>query len=78
MRFVPLVVILVALALVSGSPAAQAITHGANDGVIHPSVGALLAIGATREEAVERAGRAADCVRFVVSNAPSQPAEAVV
>lgn len=32
-------------------------------------VGAVLATGATREEAVERAGRAADCVRFVVSNA---------
>ena len=35
-------------------------------------VGAVLATGATREEAVERAGRAADCVRFVVSNAPAQ------
>jgi biotin carboxylase len=35
-------------------------------------VGAALATGATREEAVERAGRAADCVRFVVSNAPAQ------
>jgi hypothetical protein len=34
--------------------------------------GAVLATGATREEAVERAGRAADCVRFVVSNAPAQ------
>jgi len=35
-------------------------------------VGAVLATGATREEAVERAGRAADCVRFVVSNAPAE------
>jgi biotin carboxylase len=38
-------------------------------------VGAVLAIGATREEAVARAGRAADCVRFVVADVP---AEAVV
>jgi biotin carboxylase len=32
-------------------------------------VGAVLAIGASREEAVERAGRAADCVRFVTADA---------
>ncbi len=38
-------------------------------------VGAALAVGATREEAVERAGRAAETVRFVVADAP---AEAVV
>jgi biotin carboxylase len=38
-------------------------------------VGAVLAVGGTREEAVERAGRAAETVRFVVANAP---AEAVV
>jgi biotin carboxylase len=31
--------------------------------------GAVLAAGASREEAVERAGRAADCVRLVVANA---------
>jgi biotin carboxylase len=37
-------------------------------------VGAVLAVGATRDEAVERAGRAADCVRLVVANA----AQAVV
>ena len=37
--------------------------------------GAVLAVGASREEAVERAGRAADCVRFVTADAP---AEAVV
>ncbi len=42
MRFAPLGAVLVALALASGSPAAQAITHGTDDGVIHPSVGALL------------------------------------
>ena len=35
-------------------------------------VGAVLATGASREQAVERAGRAADCVRFVVSNAPAE------
>jgi len=38
-------------------------------------VGAVLAVGASREEAVARAGRAADCVRFVVADVP---AEAVV
>jgi biotin carboxylase len=38
-------------------------------------VGAVLALGSSREEAVARAGRAADCVRFVVSDVP---AEAVV
>jgi biotin carboxylase len=38
-------------------------------------VGAVLALGASREQAVERAGRAADCVRFVVDDVP---AEAVV
>jgi biotin carboxylase len=38
-------------------------------------VGAVLAIGATREQAVARTGRAADCVRFVVADVP---AEAVV
>jgi biotin carboxylase len=38
-------------------------------------VGAVLAVGADREEAVARAGRAADCVRFVVADVP---AEAVV
>jgi hypothetical protein len=38
-------------------------------------VGAVLAAGASREEAVTRAGRAADCVRFVVDDVP---AEAVV
>jgi biotin carboxylase len=32
-------------------------------------VGAVLAVGASREEAVERAGRAADCVRFVTADA---------
>jgi biotin carboxylase len=37
--------------------------------------GAVLATGASREEAVARAGRAADCVRFVVDDVP---AEAVV
>ena len=37
--------------------------------------GAVLAVGADREEAVVRAGRAADCVRFVVADVP---AEAVV
>jgi biotin carboxylase len=37
--------------------------------------GAVLAVGASREEAVARAGRAADCVRFVVDDVP---AEAVV
>jgi len=37
--------------------------------------GAVLAIGLTGEEAVARAGRAADCVRFVVADVP---AEAVV
>ena len=37
-------------------------------------VGAVLAVGSTRDEAVERAGRAADCVRLVVANA----AQAVV
>ena len=37
--------------------------------------GAVLAIGPTGEEAVARAGRAADCVRFVVADVP---AEAVV
>jgi biotin carboxylase len=37
--------------------------------------GAVLAVGADREEAVGRAGRAADCVRFVVADVP---AEAVV
>ena len=31
--------------------------------------GAVLALGASREEAVERAGRAADCVRFVTADA---------
>jgi biotin carboxylase len=31
--------------------------------------GAVLAVGATREEAVDRAGRAADCVRLVVADA---------
>ena len=36
--------------------------------------GAVLAVGASREEAVERAGRAADCVRFVTADA----AEAVL
>ena len=38
-------------------------------------VGAVLATGATREQAVARAGRAADCVRFLVDDVP---AEAVV
>jgi biotin carboxylase len=38
-------------------------------------VGAVLTVGSSRDEAVERAGRAADTVRFVVANAP---AEAVV
>jgi biotin carboxylase len=37
-------------------------------------VGAVLAVGGSREEAVTRAGRAADCVRFVTADA----AEAVV
>ncbi len=32
-------------------------------------VGAVLAVGASREEAVGRAGRAADCVRFVTARA---------
>ena len=35
-------------------------------------VGAVLAVGASREEAVERAGRAADCVRFVTADAPTE------
>jgi len=35
-------------------------------------VGAVLATGATREEAVARAGRAADCVRFVVADVPAK------
>lgn len=38
-------------------------------------VGAVLAVGTDREEAVARADRAADCVRFVVDDVP---AEAVV
>jgi biotin carboxylase len=38
-------------------------------------VGAVLAVGSSRDEAVARAGRAADCVRFVVGDVP---AEAVV
>jgi biotin carboxylase len=38
-------------------------------------VGGVLALAASREEAVARAGRAADCVRFVVADVP---AEAVV
>jgi biotin carboxylase len=38
-------------------------------------VGAVLALGPSRDEAVARARRAADCVRFVVSDVP---AEAVV
>ena len=37
--------------------------------------GAVLATGASREQAVARAGRAADCVRFVVADVP---ADAVV
>ena len=37
--------------------------------------GAVRAVGSSREEAVARAGRAADCVRFVVADVP---AEAVV
>ena len=37
-------------------------------------VGAVLAVGGSRDEAVERAERAADCVRFVTADAP----EAVV
>ena len=37
-------------------------------------VGAVLAVGGSRDEAVERAGRAADCVRFLTADAP----EAVV
>jgi biotin carboxylase len=37
-------------------------------------VGAVLAVGGSRDEAAERAGRAADCVRFVTADAP----EAVV
>jgi hypothetical protein len=37
--------------------------------------GAVLTTGADRAEAVARAGRAADCVRFVVADVP---AEAVV
>jgi biotin carboxylase len=37
-------------------------------------VGAVLAVGGSRDEAVERADRAADCVRFVTADAP----EAVV
>jgi hypothetical protein len=37
-------------------------------------IGAVLAVGGSRDEAVERAGRAADCVRFVTADAP----EAVV
>jgi len=32
-------------------------------------VGAVLAVGASREEAIERAGRAADCVRFDTADA---------
>ena len=36
--------------------------------------GAVLAVGGSRDEAVERAGRAADCIRFVTADAP----EAVV
>jgi L-amino acid ligase C-terminal domain 2 len=36
--------------------------------------GAVLAVGATREEAVQRAGRAAETVRFVVANAPAEAA----
>jgi biotin carboxylase len=35
-------------------------------------VGAVLAVGASREEAVARAGRAADCVRFVVADVPAE------
>jgi hypothetical protein len=35
-------------------------------------VGAVLALGASREEAVVRAGRAADCVRFVVDDVPAK------
>jgi biotin carboxylase len=35
-------------------------------------VGAVLAIGSTREEAVAHAGRAADCVRFVVADVPAE------
>jgi biotin carboxylase len=38
-------------------------------------VGAVLAVGSSRDEAVARADRAADCVRFVVDDVP---AEAVV
>jgi biotin carboxylase len=38
-------------------------------------VGAVLALGESREDAIARAGRAADCVRFVVADVP---AEAVV
>jgi biotin carboxylase len=38
-------------------------------------VGAVLAVGESSEQAVARAGRAADCVRFVVADVP---AEAVV
>ena len=37
-------------------------------------IGAVLAVGGSRDEAVARAGRAADCVRFVTADAP----EAVV
>ena len=37
-------------------------------------VGAVLAVGGTRAEALERAGRAADCVRLVTADA----AQAVV
>jgi hypothetical protein len=36
--------------------------------------GAVLAVGGSRDEAVERAGRAADCIRLVTADAP----EAVV
>jgi biotin carboxylase len=35
-------------------------------------VGAVLAVGDTRDEAVERAGRAAETVRFVVAHAPAE------
>ncbi len=35
-------------------------------------VGAILALGASREEAVERAGRAADCVRFVTADVAAE------
>ncbi len=42
MRFAPLAALIGVFALVISSPAAQAITHGSNDGTAHPSVGALL------------------------------------